>query len=220
MPVRDAGDGFLELERLRPVGPGAAAARELGRALARTHAAGAPAFGAPPDGWAGDGFLGPLSEPLPLPLDPTPAWGGFWASQRLAPLARLARDRGALDAGDVALVEAVAARCDRGEFDTGHPPARIHGDLWSGNVMWTASGAVLIDPAAHGGHPEADLAMMALFGFPHLHAALAGYDDAAAPEPGRDERRALHQLHPLLLHAAVFGAGYAGQVRAAARAYA
>ena len=42
-------------------------------------------------------------------------------------------------------------------------PARIHGDLWSGNVMWTAdsgqSEAVLIDPAAHGGHREEDLAI-------------------------------------------------------------
>lgn len=220
VPVLGVDDDGLVLERLAGVPPTAASARAFGAALARTHAAGAPSFGAPPAGWDGDGFLGPLSEPLPLPLRPTPCWGRFWAEQRLMPLARLARDRGALDSGDVVLVEAVAARCEAGEYDTGHPPARLHGDLWSGNVMWTADAAVLIDPAAHGGHPETDLAMMALFGFPHLGDALAGYDDVTPATPGRAERVGLHQLHPLLLHAAVFGPGYAGMVRAAAAAHA
>ena len=55
-------------------------------------------------------------------------------------------------------------RCAAGDFDDDDPPARLHGDLWSGNVMWTPTGAVLIDLAAHGGHRETDLAMLALFG--------------------------------------------------------
>src|SRR6478752_4834379 len=54
-----------------------------------------------------------------------------------------------------------------GTFDSAEPASRLHGDLWSGNVLWTAREAVLIDPAAHGGHRETDLAMLALFGAPH-----------------------------------------------------
>jgi fructosamine-3-kinase len=97
-------------------------------------------------------------------------------------------------------------------------PARLHGDLWAGNVVWTPEGAVLIDPAAHGGHREADLAMLALFGCPDLGRVLAGYDEVAPLVEGWRDRVALHQVHPLLLHAVLFGGAYAGQaVRAAAR---
>jgi hypothetical protein len=46
---------------------------------------------------------------------------------------------------------------------------RVHGDLWSGNVHIDQDGAPwLVDPAAHGGHRETDLAMLALFGFDDL----------------------------------------------------
>ena len=60
------------------------------------------------------------------------------------------------------------------------PPSRIHGDLWSGNVVWSSDGSgYLVDPAAHGGHRETDLAMLALFGAPHLARLLEAYDEAA-----------------------------------------
>jgi fructosamine-3-kinase len=55
-------------------------------------------------------------------------------------------------------------RCAAGDFDNADGPVRLHGDLWTGNVMWTSDGAVLVDPAAHGGQRETDLAMLALFG--------------------------------------------------------
>ena len=98
------------------------------------------------------------------------------------------------------------------------PPARLHGDLWSGNVLWSTDGAWLIDPAAHGGHRETDLAMLALFGCPHLDTVLAAYDEAAPLAPGWRDRVPLHQLFPLLVHVVLFGRGYAGQCVAAARA--
>lgn len=218
--VREVADDHLLLERLVTVPPTREAARAFGARLAATHAAGAPAFGSPPHGWDGDGFLGPLSEPLPLGLRPEPRWGVFWAEQRIAPMARLARDRGALDPGQAAACQAAARRAADGELDPGEPPARIHGDLWSGNVMWTPTGVVLIDPAAHGGHRETDLAMLVLFGCPHLDDVVAAYDDVAPPAPGRDERRGLHTLHPLLVHAALFGGGYGARAAAEARAYA
>jgi fructosamine-3-kinase len=129
-----------------------------------------------------------------------------------------ARSRDVLTKDEVAVIERLATRCADGEFDTGDQPARLHGDLWSGNVLWTHDTAVLIDPAAHGGHREADLAMLALFGAPHLERVLAAYDEAAPLAPGWRERVRLHQVHPLLLHAVLFGGGYGAQaVRAAAR---
>ena len=99
-------------------------------------------------------------------------------------------------------------------------PARLHGDLWAGNVLWSASGPVLVDPAAHGGHRETDLAMLALFGLPHLDRVLAAYDEAWPLDDGWRDRVALHQLHPLLVHAALFGGGYGRQAVSAAAAYA
>ena len=98
------------------------------------------------------------------------------------------------------------------------PPSRIHGDCWAGNVLWSGDRGWLIDPAAHGGHRETDLAMLALFGAPHLDRILAGYNDTAPLAAGWRSRVPLHQLHPLLVHACLFGASYAEEVRSAARA--
>jgi fructosamine-3-kinase len=114
-------------------------------------------------------------------------------------------------------VAAVVNRCAAGDFDSDESSARLHGDLWSGNVMWTANGAVLIDPAAHGGHRETDLAMLALFGCPFLSAVLDGYQSVQQLKPGYQRRIGLHQLYPLLAHVVLFGGGYAHQTEAAAR---
>ncbi len=103
-----------------------------------------------------------------------------------------------------------------GDFDDADGPARIHGDLWSGNVMWTPEGVVLIDPAAQGGHRETDLAMLALFGCPYLGEVLAGYESVRPLRDGWRDRVGLHQLYPLLAHVVLFGGGYGRQVETAA----
>jgi len=110
-----------------------------------------------------------------------------------------------------------------GDPDLSGPPepvARLHGDLWAGNVLWTAGGAVLIDPSAHGGHRETDLAMLALFGAPFLDRAVAAYDARWPLAEGWRDRVGVHQLYPLLVHAVLFGAGYGAQAVAVARRYA
>jgi fructosamine-3-kinase len=204
----------LTLERLQSVAPTRDAASDFGARLAVTHNSGAPKFGSAPDGWHGDGYFGPLSEPLPMSLCGHTTWGEFYAEERLRPMAALAERR--LSAEAWRLVDAVIDRCRGGDFDDADGPARIHGDLWSGNVLWTPEGVVLIDPAAQGGHRETDLAMLALFGCPYLGEVLAGYESV---QPLRDwwrDRVGLHQLYPLLAHVVLFGGGYGRQVEAAA----
>ncbi|MFN3865878.1 MAG: fructosamine kinase family protein, partial [Demequina sp.] len=117
-----------------------------------------------------------------------------------------------------ALVREACAVVAGGAFDDDAPPARIHGDLWSGNVLFSPDGVVLIDPAAHGGHAETDLAILALFGAPHLDAILHGYQAESTLRAGWRARVPLHQLHPLAVHAAGHGRAYGVELAEAARA--
>jgi fructosamine-3-kinase len=193
---------------ITPGRPTPAGAEQFGRELATMHARGAQSFGAT---WPG--YIGALS------MDNTESddWPTFYAERRVLPYLRAAVRRGAMDAEQASAVERV---CGRIEEIAGVPelPARLHGDLWAGNVQWDVRGrAWLIDPAAHGGHPETDLAMLALFGCPHPDAVFAGYQQVSPLAPGWPARVGLHQLFPLLVHVALFGRGYAGQAVAAAR---
>nr|WP_224386819.1 fructosamine kinase family protein [Pseudonocardia sp. ICBG1293] len=191
-----------------------AAAERLGRELATLHAAGADGFGTPPPGgpvraWIGHARMDNRRHDGP--------WGAWFAADRVLPYLRAARDRGAVDTAGAAVVERV---CGRINVLAGpdEPPARLHGDLWSGNVLWAADGATwLVDPAAHGGHRESDLAMLALFGLPYLDVVLAAYDERFPLADGRRERVDLHQLFPLLVHAVLFGGGYGARAVAATR---
>ena len=185
------------------------AATAFGRELAATHAAGAAQFGA-----AHDGYIGKL----PLPNTPAETWAEFYAVRRVLPYLKLARDRGAADEDDAATIESVIARLP--DLLPVEPPARLHGDLWNGNVLWGLDGrAWLIDPAAYGGHREVDLAMLALFGLPHLPRMLDAYAEVAPLAEGWQDRAPLHQIFPLLVHACHFGGGYAARAAQAAATY-
>jgi fructosamine-3-kinase len=201
-------DAALVIAWLPAEAPGRRAAEGFGRDLARMHAAGAGAFGAP---WPGS-IAG-----LPLGNDPGRSWPEWYAAQRLLPFARRARDAGSLSPADVRLIESVAGRLG-GLAGPAEPPSRIHGDCWSGNVLWSGGRGWLIDPAAHGGHRETDLAMLALFGAPFLDRVIACYQEVAPLAAGWRGRVPLHQLHPLLVHVCLFGAAYRAAALDAARA--
>jgi fructosamine-3-kinase len=201
-------ESALVISMITPGHATPSAAFRFGTELARLHAAGAKALGAP---WRG--FI----ASLPLDNTPAPGWPHWYASRRLLPYLRMAVDSGALRPDDGRLVEAVMDRIDS-LAGPAEPPSRIHGDCWAGNVLWSGDRGWLIDPAAHGGHRETDLAMLALFGAPDLDRIMAGYNDTVPLAAGWRSRVPLHQLHPLLVHACLFGASYREGVRSAARA--
>lgn len=183
---------------------------DLGAALAVLHQAGAPCFGREDRRTTGS---------RALPNDPCPTWAEFYAERRLRPLARLAAATEALPEATIAQLERVAARLHR--FDAAdEPPARLHGDLWAGNrLVDTAGRNWLIDPAAHGGHREFDLPMMRLFGG-FGTACFAAYQDVSPLAIGWQDRVALHQIAPLVVHAIKFAGGYVTAATAAIARYA
>ncbi|WP_086793610.1 fructosamine kinase family protein [Streptomyces thermovulgaris] len=204
---------WLVTDRVPQGRPSPQAAVRFGRALAALHAAGAPAFGAPPPGGPREAYIGLA----PMRNVPGADWPQWYAEHRVLPYLRRAVDDGTLLPAEAAVVERALERLP-GFAGPAEPPARLHGDLWNGNVLWGADGEVrLIDPAAHGGHRETDLAMLHLFGCPHLDRVLEGYQEVAPLADGWSDRIGLHQLFPLLVHTVLFGRGYAAQAVAAAR---
>lgn len=212
--VHGHNENWLVTEHIPPGRSDAVAAERFGRELAVLHGAGAQAFGAPPPGGPQQAWIGAA----PMTNVTASEWPPWYAEYRVLPYLRAAVDRGAVDADGARAVHRVCERLGElaGPAET---PARLHGDLWSGNVHAGADGRVwLLDPAAHGGHRETDLAMLALFGYPHLERVLASYGELAPLAPGWRARAHLHQLFPLLVHAVLFGGHYGASAAAAARA--
>ncbi|MGW0052542.1 fructosamine kinase family protein [Nocardia nova] len=203
--VSAADERTLVLPWLSSVTPSRAAAEQFGAALAELHAHTVDRYGAP---WAGCIATVPQDNAMVAG-----EWGPWYARYRLRPL--LSAAASVLGRDGTRLVERVIGGI--GDLaGPAEPPCRIHGDLWSGNVLWTERGVRLIDPAAHGGHRETDLAMLRLFGAPHLGHILGAYRERFPLAPGAEQRIALHQLYPLLVHVVLFGGGYRGQAIAAA----
>ena len=198
LAVRDESPNLLVLEWIdvsrRP--SSRAGEAQFGRGLAALHQAGSPVFGRQDRRTTGS---------RGLPNEPCRTWAEFYATQRLLPLGRLAR--GVLAPTTIAALERLAGRLDEFGAAAEHP-ARLHGDLWAGNrIVDTAGESWLIDPAAHGGHREFDLAMMRLFGGFGTE-CFAAYDEANPLADGWRERVPLHQIAPLIVHAVKFGGGY------------
>ena len=203
------GAAFLALELLRPALRRHDFDEELGRGLAALHAAGAPSFGLDHDNFIGS---------LPQSNRAHPSWPEFFRSERLEPQLELARQHGHAGSALLRSFERLFARlpelCGPEE-----PPARLHGDLWAGNLHVDESGApCLIDPAAYGGQREVDLAMMRLFGG-FGERVFAAYVESHPLAPGHAERVPLYQLYPLLVHVNLFGGGYVRSVESALAHY-
>ncbi|MCB9612206.1 MAG: fructosamine kinase family protein [Sandaracinus sp.] len=196
--VLAAEPSFLALEWLEPARRVADFDERLGRGLAALHRAQPACFG-----HVRDNFLGPL----PQPNEPADDWPTFYAERRLAPMLARSRADASLRRRFDRLYARLPELCGPPE-----PPARLHGDLWGGNLHVDERGEpALIDPAVYGGHREIDLAMMRLFGG-FSSRVFAAYEEVHPLAPGHEERVALYQLYPLLVHAVLFGGGYLSRV--------
>jgi fructosamine-3-kinase len=202
--------GFLVLERIASAARAADYDERLGRELAALHSA-------VPNGRFGfheSNFIGNLTQDNTFAED----WPEFYVTRRLEPLVRAAVDRGIAPASWQRGFARLFAMMD----DLTGPPepaARLHGDLWSGNVMVDDQGApCLIDPAVYAGHREVDLAMLRLFGGLGGR-TLAAYHEAAPLAEDHAARVALYQLYPLLVHVNLFGGSYVTSVERALDQY-
>ncbi|HEX7096022.1 MAG TPA: fructosamine kinase family protein [Acidimicrobiales bacterium] len=210
--VLAVGEQFLVTEWVEPGRAHVATDELLGRGLALLHRAGAERFGRIRDGRS---YLATLE----LPDDAASTWGAFWVLGRVRPLAELAVRRNALPSAVLRTVDRLAERIDA-LAGPPEPPSRVHGDLWSGNVHVDRDGRPwLVDPSAHGGHRETDLAMLALFGGFDMKRVIAAYEEVAPLADGWRDRVALHQLVPLLAHVVLFGSGYVASTRDAFAEY-
>ena len=208
--AEDDGPAYLVLELIESGSRVRTFDRDLGAGLARLHRAGATCFGHVEDNYIGR---------LPQANAASDSWPAFYAERRVLPLVRAAVDAGRAPHSWIARAEALAARF-AALLGPPEPPARLHGDLWSGNVMADAAGApVLIDPAVYGGHREIDLAMLQLFGGPGADCFRA-YEEVWPLAADWRRRVRLHQLYPLLVHVALFGGSYVDSADAAMREYA
>ena len=197
----------LVMEWIEEGGRGAADEASFGRALADLHRAGAPSYGREDRRTTGS---------RRLPNDPCATWPEFYATRRLLPLAELASQSGALAPADIEALRRVAGGLDRFE-GADEPPSRLHGDLWGGNRLVDATGeSWLVDPAAHGGHREFDLATMRVFGGFSAR-CFDAYAEVFPLADGWQDRVELHQISTLVVHAIKFSGGY---VPAASRAIA
>lgn len=220
--VINHGREWLMTRRLRHGDPTPDDAAVFGSRLARTHAAGASHWGAPPPGL--HELDSRLSE-LPAPVSLRPrwrTWSEFYAEARLRPYLRLAEvPREARKVLDRAIDQVATGRFESPQPALVTGVARIHGDLWDGNIVWAARNAgaagTFIDPSAHGGHAETDLAELILLGAPHLEAILDGYQQVSPLADGWKDRLAVHQLHMVLVHAALFSGSYLQQALGLAR---
>ncbi|RBP99335.1 fructosamine kinase family protein [Bifidobacterium xylocopae] len=220
--VIDWGADYLDIERVESTAPTPGAAYRFGAQLAHMHEAGAGHFGSGPDGYDGTCYFGPLQDPVPMDTGDWSDPATYLAEGRLRPMVRMGIARGSLNRSDMDLTERVIEALPQllGPAADDHP-ARLHGDLWSGNVMWSAdrgrTEAVLIDPAAHGGHREEDLAMLHLFGMPYLSQIEDGYQSVHPLAQGWRDRYTLWQLYPIAGHCVFFGGGYVSEYRSMCR---
>ena len=205
----DEEPAFLLLEFIRAGKPRPDFDERLGRALAQLHRFGAASFGL-----GESNFIGRLVQEN----RPRATWAEFYREQRLEPQLRAAEAAGHASLGLRRKFERLFAALPHlvGEPE---PPARLHGDLWSGNLHVDERGEpCLIDPAVYGGHREMDLAMMRLFGG-FSERVFAAYAEAFPLSTGNAERVPLYQLYPLLVHVNLFGGGYLRSVEQALAAY-
>ncbi len=194
-------NAFLVLAWVETGSKSSKALAVLGQQLAAMHCCTASHYG-----FEHDNYMGSLPQRNTKHIN----WADFFINERLQPMVQIAIDRNQLTTRQASLFDSLYARLPQ-LFDE-EQPALLHGDLWGGNYLVdTESKPYLIDPAVSYGHREFDLAMTTLFGGFSFD-FYAAYQEAYPLAPGWQQRTALWNLYPLLLHLNLFGSSYLSQV--------
>lgn len=175
--------------------------QQFGHRLAEMHQRAGDQFGLEENN-----YIGSLSQSNSR----SEVWTDFFASERLEPQLKLAKENGLLTAEMSKYFDKLFAKLHR--FFPDEPPAPLHGDMWTGNFMTKADGeATIFDPAVYYGHRYMDIGMSKLFGGFDQHFYDA-YREVYPMDPYWKEGIMVANLYPLLVHANLFGGGYAAQV--------
>lgn len=192
---------FLVMEYIETGMPKPGYWETFGRQLAALHSFSNKHFGLETDN-----YIGSLPQTNKMCKD----WATFYAKRRIIPQIKAAVSQHKLSSNYLYSEDRWVSFFQKLYPD--EPPALLHGDLWSGNKMVSASGKpVLIDPAVYFGHREMDLSMMLLFGG-FDKALFSAYQEVYPLEADWEKRVVWCQLYPLLVHANLFGGGYIQQV--------
>jgi len=196
------GKQYLLLNWLQPGTPSTKAWQQFGSALADMHKVAQPYFG-----YTDDNYIGSLYQTN----ERRETWHLFYAEYRIEPLAKLLFEVAAFTKQDLKNATRLCESLDQ-RFPV-EPPSLLHGDLWSGNFMFTDKGmAAIYDPAVYYGHREMDLGMSLLFGGFDAKFYDA-YHETYPLDSGWRQRLPVTQLYPLLVHAVLFGGHYVAKCR-------
>ncbi len=139
-------------------------------------------------------------------------WTLFLGQMRMMPMARICYDKGLISKETISRLELLCRDMYKRIEMAKISPSLLHGDLWSGNILFNMNGATLIDPALSFGDREMDLAYILMFDtfgdtffncYREVHPLSEDFYEVKVP---------LYQIYPLLVHVALYGGTYVTQL--------
>lgn len=200
--------GLLLMEYLPPAVATPGYEERLGRGIARLHRKSASAYG-----FYHPNYCGTTLQDNTW----SDSWAEFYAQRRIGALVEQIRSVRGMSSGDMKIYENLIDQIPQ-LLSHSTIPSLIHGDLWSGNYMYTTIGPALIDPACYYADREMELGMMKLFGGFSAGVWIA-YQDEFPLLPDWQQRIPLYQLYHLLNHYLLFGGSYGSQSLNIAKRY-
>ncbi len=200
-------ESYLMLEFIEKGRPGKNSWKLLGEGLAELHRKTNDQFGLDEDN-----YIGSLTQSNHFAND----WPTFFREQRIEPQLKLASGNHHLHTSLFSGIENIYKRVEQFPKEK---PSLLHGDLWSGNMLFDVAGSpYLVDPAVYNGYREVDIAMTKLFGgfAPEFYDS---YQSAFPMEPGYSERLDILNLYPLFIHLNLFGSSYLSSIQSTIKRY-